>query len=270
MDPYAPTRFGSVADLARLAGGADLATAAAAWRQLGLMVNDDSRQVAAAASAALDDLALRVSAASVDLGELKVGARSPSTEVKIEGPPLAAASRVESSQPNVRIRRTERTLHVEVDTSKAGRVEGHLKIDGPTGSVDVLVTAVVVGDAAVAPIRSSVPLAAAAASERANAAEAVVTPTFPDPTLSPTRSTATAAEPDSTTLEGAPPGTSPGSAGCCRISRNVRADLRSRGGRAPTRARTRRGAEAPLDAGAGSVRDRRPGHRRRRSLHPWR
>lgn len=213
IDPYAPTRFGSVADLARLAGGADLATAAAAWRQLGLMVNDDSRQVAAAASAALDDLALRVSAASVDLGELKVGARSPSTEVKIEGPPLAAASRVESSQPNVRIRRTDRTLHVEVDTSKAGRVEGHLKIDGPAGSVDVPVTAVVVGDAAVAPIRSSVPLAAAAASERTNAAEAVVTPTFPDPTLSPTQSPATAAEPDSTTLEGAPPGRSPGTAG---------------------------------------------------------
>jgi Caspase domain/WD40-like Beta Propeller Repeat len=212
-DPYAPTRLGSVADLARLAGGADLPTAAAAWRQLDLMANDDSRQVATAASSAVDALALHVSAASVDLGELNLGARSPYTEVKIEGPPLAAASRVESSLPNVRIRRIDRTIQVEVDTSKAGLVEGQLKIDGPAGSVDVPVTAVVVGDAAVPPSRSSVTLTPAAASERATTAEAGLSPKFPEPTPSPTQSKATAARPDSTRSEGTPPGRSPVTAG---------------------------------------------------------
>jgi Caspase domain/WD40-like Beta Propeller Repeat len=156
VDPYAPTRLGSVADLARLAGGADLPTAAAAWQQLGLMVNDDSRQVASAASAAVTALALRVSPASVDLGQLTLGAPSPDTELKIEGPPLAGASRVESSIPNVRIRRTDRTIRVEVDTSMAGPVTGQLIIQGPAGTVDVPVTAVVVGGAAVPPSPSSV------------------------------------------------------------------------------------------------------------------
>jgi hypothetical protein len=148
-DPYAPTRLGSVADLARLAGGTDLPTAAAAWQQLGLMVNDDSRQVATAASEAVAALALRVSPASVDLGQLTLGAPSPDTELKIEGPPLAGASRVESSIPNVRIRRTDRTIRVEVDTSMAGPVTGQLIIQGPAGTVDVPVIAVVVGDVAV-------------------------------------------------------------------------------------------------------------------------
>jgi hypothetical protein len=155
-DPYAPTRLGSVADLARLAGGTDLATAAAAWQQLGLMVNDDSRQVATAASEAVDAIAPRVSPASVDLGQLTLGAPSPDIELKIEGPPLAGASRVESSIPNVRVRRTDRTILVGVDTSMAGPVTGQLNIHGPAGSVDVPVTAVVVGGAAVPPSPSPV------------------------------------------------------------------------------------------------------------------
>ena len=128
------TRLGSVADLARLADSTDLPTAAAAWRQLNVMVTDDSRQVATAASAAVDGFALHVSTPSVDLGELNLGARSPSIEVKIEGPPLAAASRVESSLPNacvsgVRSNNSRRSGRVE---GRSGR--GPLKIDGPASS----------------------------------------------------------------------------------------------------------------------------------------
>ena len=212
LDPYAPTRLGSVADLARLAGGVDLATAAAAWQQLSLMVNDDSRQVATAASAAVDDLALRVSPASVDLGEFHVGAPSPHAELKIEGPPLAAASRVEPSVPNIRIRRTDRTIQVEVDTSTAGEVVGSLNIVGPTGSVAIPVTAVVVGDAPATPNLTSGPLAAAAA-EGATAAQAGVPQPFPDPTRSPPESTATAAGPESTRSDEAQPGGLPVTAG---------------------------------------------------------
>jgi hypothetical protein len=212
-DPYAPTRLGSVADLARLAGGADLATAAAARQQLDLMVNDDSRQVATAASAAVDALALRVSPASVELGELNLGAPSPVADVKIEGPPLAAASRVEPSLPSVRLRRTDRTIHVEVDTSKVGPVAGHVKIHGPAGSVDVPVTAVVVGDAAVPPSRSEVTLTTAAASDSAAKAEAAVGPRFPDPGRFPTQSTVTTNGRDSTRSEATSPGRSPVTAG---------------------------------------------------------
>ena len=147
-DPYAPTRLGIVADLKRLGGGVDLPLAAAARLQLDVMVNDDSKQVATAASAAIESLALRLSVSSVDLGRIGLGAPSPFVEVTIEGPPLAAASRVQSAAPEVRARKDDRTILIAVDTSRAGRIESHFKVDGPAGSVEVPVTAVLVDDGA--------------------------------------------------------------------------------------------------------------------------
>jgi hypothetical protein len=77
-DPSAPTRLGSVADLRRLAAGSDLAIATGARRQLELMVNDDSRQVAAAASAAIASLDFATSGSSVDLSQVDRAVEPPS------------------------------------------------------------------------------------------------------------------------------------------------------------------------------------------------
>ena len=142
-DPYPATRAGSIADLKRLGEGTDLPLAAGARQQIERMVEDDSRQVAAAAAAALADLALRVSVPSVDFGEVAAGSEPPVAEVSIQGPPLAAASRVSASVPALHIRKVDRLIRIEVDTSIAGRIEGVVKVEGAAGTVEIPVTATV-------------------------------------------------------------------------------------------------------------------------------
>jgi maltose-binding protein MalE len=197
-DPYPATRTGSIADLKRLAEGTDLPLAAGARQQIDRMVEDDSRQVAAAASAALADLALRVSVPSVDFGEVTAGSAPPIAEVSIEGPPLAVASRVNSSVPAFHVRKVDRLIRIEVDTSTAGRIEGVVRVEGAAGTVEIPVSANVqaafepspaVAVAAPAPLAAATqaaaePVPAAAASVPATAVSApaaVVSAPTPEP-----------------------------------------------------------------------------------------
>ena len=178
-DPYPATRAGSIADLKRLGEGTDLPLAAGARQQIERMVEDDSRQVAAAAAAALADLALRVSVPSIDFGEVVAGSEPPMAEVSIEGPSLAAASRVNASVPALHVRKVDRLIRIELDTSTAGSIEGIVRVEGAAGTVEIPVTATV--QVAVAPspavsVAAPAPLAAAAqsAQEQVPAAAASV------------------------------------------------------------------------------------------------
>jgi hypothetical protein len=140
--PFPATRLGSVDVLARLAEGTNLPVAAGARDVLERMVNDDSRAVARAAAEAVTRASLRVSADSVDLGTVSVGTEA-SAEVSIEGVPLAAASRVESSIPALRARRVDRTIRIEADTSVPGVIDGIVTVAGLAGSAEIHVVGVV-------------------------------------------------------------------------------------------------------------------------------
>jgi hypothetical protein len=163
-DPYPATRAGSIADLKRLAEGTDLPQAAGARQQIERMVEDDSRQVAAAAETALAELTLRVSVPSIDFGEVAAGSVPRVSEVSIEGPPLAVASRVSASVPALHVRKVDRLIRIEVDTSAGGRIEGVVKVEGAAGTLEIPVTArmraVVEGSPAVVEVASASPIAA--------------------------------------------------------------------------------------------------------------
>lgn len=98
--PLAAARFG-VADLFhQRVLGEDLGQAATAWTALEQLVEDDSRRVAEAAAAALDEARLRVSADSVELdGEGRAA-------FTLAGPPVAHAASVSAAPA---------WLHVEYD-----------------------------------------------------------------------------------------------------------------------------------------------------------
>jgi len=183
-DPYAPTRLGSVADLKRLASGSDLPLAAAAKQQLDLMVDDDSRQVAAAAAGAVADVELRVSATNVDLGEVHIGDRSPVAEITIEGPPLALSSRVDASTPSVLVRRLDRTIRIEVDTSAIARIDGSVTISGTAGTVIVPITAAV-NDRPASTSATELPATVATADPHPVAEQTLVGPNSSDATTTP-------------------------------------------------------------------------------------
>jgi hypothetical protein len=172
--PFPATRLGSVDVLTRLAEGSNLPIAAGARSVLERMVNDDSRAVAAAASEAVAAMSLRLSAADVDLGNVPVGAAA-TAEISIEGPPLATASRVESSTPALRVRRIDRTVRIDADTSAPGPVDGVVTVAGPAGSAEVHV----VGAVSAAASASSAPVARPSAS--APAVAVAVEPKEPAP-----------------------------------------------------------------------------------------
>jgi hypothetical protein len=125
-----------------LAEGTNLPIAAGARGVLERMVNDDSRSVASAAAEAVAQTALRLSATTVDLGSVNLGARS-TADVSIEGVPLASASRVEASIPTLRVRRVERTIRIELDTSLVGPIDGIVTVNGPAGTSEVRVVGIV-------------------------------------------------------------------------------------------------------------------------------
>ncbi len=140
--PFPPTRLGTIDVLVRLVEGTNLPVAAGAFSVLERMVGDDSRAVAQAATEAVSKTGLRLSAAEVDLGRVGIGADAVA-EVSIEGAALATASRVESSNPALHVRRVERTIHVEADTSVAGPIEGTVTVSGPAGSASIHLVGVV-------------------------------------------------------------------------------------------------------------------------------
>ena len=144
--PFPATRLGSVDALTRLAEGTNLPIAAGARAALERMVNDDSRSVAAAATAAVAKTSLRLSAADMDFGTVEVGARA-AADISIEGVPLASASRVESSSPAIKVRRIERTIRIELETSVSGPIEGIVTVDGPAGTAQVRVVGLVAAEA---------------------------------------------------------------------------------------------------------------------------
>ena len=141
-------RLGSAASTSstRLAEGTNLPIAAGARATLERMVNDDSRSVAAAATAAVEKTSLRLSAADMDFGTVDVGARA-AADLSIEGVPLASASRVESSSPPIKVRRIERTIRIELETSVSGPIEGIVTVDGPAGTAQVRVVGLVASEA---------------------------------------------------------------------------------------------------------------------------
>ncbi|WP_199515358.1 YncE family protein [Nucisporomicrobium flavum] len=138
--PVRETRLTGVEELARLAYGADLATAAAARAVLTRLTGDDSRSVAAAAAAALERTSLRLEPDRVDFGQVASGTPRLLADVLVTGPPLAFASAsVAVSGPGLRAVLIGRRLRIEWQP-RTSWLDGAVTVRGHAGWAEVRVT----------------------------------------------------------------------------------------------------------------------------------
>ena len=149
-NPLARIRSGAVQELARILRGRHAGMALAARRALEQLTDDDSRAVAAAATAALSVDApvpsqpprpvLALSAAVIDLGRIPQHGQSPEYRVRVGnagGGDLNA--RASTSAGWLTFRQAGDELVVAADSSAAGEYEGAVTVDsdGGTGTIRV-------------------------------------------------------------------------------------------------------------------------------------
>jgi hypothetical protein len=133
--PLAATRFGLV-DLFRQAlVGDDLARALTAKQALGRLLDDDSRRVSEAASAALEEAQMRWTpeVLTVDVTEGDIG----TAELTVDGPPLARVVSVTSSHEWLQVAYVEPTVQVTARPPRPGVHDLSLTLQSPTGQATV-------------------------------------------------------------------------------------------------------------------------------------
>ena len=144
--PVRESRLSAVEQLARLAHAADLDQAAEARLALRHLTEDDSRSVAAAASAALERSAVRLSPDLVDFGQVPPEAPRLIADVEVQGPPLAVgAATVTASGPGLRAMLDGRRLRI-VWLPRSEWLDGSVTLRGPAGWAEVRVIGQVVGN----------------------------------------------------------------------------------------------------------------------------
>jgi Caspase domain len=144
-DPDPTVRVSAVQELTALARGDDLGLAASAARTIKQVCDDDSRRVSVTASAALRALTPTVEPSVVDLGRLTRAQRS-SASVHVEGVPLALASTVQASTPEVTARLDGSSLRVEVVPRQPGPFDASVMLFGPAGEARVQLTGEISSD----------------------------------------------------------------------------------------------------------------------------
>ncbi len=134
------SRLGAVHVLSGLLDDPNPAVVLAAVQALEFLVDDDSRSLSEAATAALRHVRLTATPAAIAV-ELVTGEQSASVEVVLGGSGLGLAARVVSVPDWVRIRQIGDRLIVVA--SPAVSSSGTITAEGPTGSVEVPLTATV-------------------------------------------------------------------------------------------------------------------------------
>ena len=143
-------RLGAVHELAGILRGRHAGMALAAQQALEQLTGDDSRAVAAAATAALDVHAperpqpsrpeLALSTTAIDLGHLAQYGRSPEHRIRISnsgGGSLNA--RAATSAIWIRLRQVSDELLIAADTSTVGEYEGTITVDSDGGTDSIRV-----------------------------------------------------------------------------------------------------------------------------------
>ncbi|TWD80944.1 caspase domain-containing protein [Kribbella amoyensis] len=129
------SRLGAVHVLSDLVDDADPAMALAAVQALQYLVGDDSRSLSEAARNTLHRIRLTAEPRVVEV----VAGSAVRAEVVLGGSALSVAARVESSPEWIEVRQVGDHLHLTIDTADAA--EAYIQAAGPTGSVDIRVTA---------------------------------------------------------------------------------------------------------------------------------
>jgi hypothetical protein len=134
-------RLGAVGELRSRLSSSDLPTALGAHAALADVARNDIRQVAEAATAAIESAAVTAAETTLDFGEVAAGRESPALSLRLLGPPIVQSSRAEPSDPWILVAPSADGFDVSVLTDRIGVQWGSVTVTGPTGSVDVDVTA---------------------------------------------------------------------------------------------------------------------------------
>jgi hypothetical protein len=145
-DPDPTARASAVDQLVALASGSDLGLAAGAAGTIKLLSDDDSRRVSVAASTALRALCPVIERSVVDLGRLTLAQRATAS-VRVDGVPLALASTVQGSSPDVTARLDGSLLRVDVMPRQRGPFDASVMLFGPAGEARVQLAGEVADDA---------------------------------------------------------------------------------------------------------------------------
>ncbi|MDQ3030173.1 MAG: hypothetical protein M3R09_09155, partial [Actinomycetota bacterium] len=133
-------RIGAFDELAQISAGTNLQRGAGAALLLRQLLADDSRRVAEAAATALSGLAPKLPDTEIELGTIPVGSTSVA-EIRVEGSPLALASAIATSGPQLQARLHRSVLRVEATGSTPGPLRGWVALTGPIGEKRIDVTA---------------------------------------------------------------------------------------------------------------------------------
>jgi hypothetical protein len=161
--PVTAARLGAVAELAHLAEGDDLRTAAAAHAALVQMGGDDSRRVSLAAQEHAARCEPRLPQGPVDLGRGRVGGPPLVLDLPVQGSPLARMSAVSTTGSGLRATLEAGRLRITASTAESGRVAGRVTLSGAAGEAFVDVTG------SVAPVKVAAPREPPTPRERATA-----------------------------------------------------------------------------------------------------
>ncbi len=129
------TRLGAVAELRRRLGSDNLPVAMGAFEALKTMASTDIQHVAAAASAAQSEVAVRA-----DPAEVRFSAEVVARRIRLLGPPVARACTFEASHGWIEVREADGGAEVTVTPGAEPR-RGKVVVTGPTGSTVVTVEA---------------------------------------------------------------------------------------------------------------------------------
>ncbi|UOX85553.1 caspase family protein [Amycolatopsis sp. FBCC-B4732] len=129
------TRLGAVAELRRRLSSDNLPVAMGAFEALKVMASTDIEHIAAAASDALGDVAVRVDSPAI---HLSAPAGEPGTAtVRALGPPVAREVRFEPSHPWIAVTEVDGGANLMATAGEKGTRRGKLVVTGPTGDVVV-------------------------------------------------------------------------------------------------------------------------------------
>ncbi|MEU7786765.1 caspase family protein [Amycolatopsis sp. NPDC049159] len=151
------TRLGAVAELRRRLSSDNLPVAMGAFEALKVMASTDIEHIAAAASDALGDVAVRVDSPAI---RLSAPAGEPGTAtVRALGPPVAREVRFEPSHPWIAVTEVDGGANLTATAGEKGTRRGKLVVTGPTGDVvvGVEINAIPTPDPTPAPDPTSAP-----------------------------------------------------------------------------------------------------------------
>jgi hypothetical protein len=144
LDEKMYTRLGAVTQLAKRVNSPDLPAAAGAYQALDRVARDDIEPVATEAAAAVAGAAVRPAETHLDLGTQRQGAEPVHHMIRLLGPPIAQACKVQDPPEWIGVNQTAEGLDIWIDTTAPGTFDGSITLAGITGTAEVTVAGKVI------------------------------------------------------------------------------------------------------------------------------